>query len=229
MPTSTVEDYLKSILLQQQKAGGELVGTGGIAADLGVAPGTVTAMLKTLSNSGLAIYERYSGVRLTPAGETLALHVLRRHRLIELFLVRIMKVDWSEVHEDAEILEHAFSERLIERIDDLLGHPDVDPHGDPIPSPAGDIIRRDLTCLVDCPPGTRLEVARLTDQSAEFLRLMEREGLVPGCRLQVEEHRAAADTLVLALETGHETSLGLRAAEKILVMVQAAEPVPANA
>jgi len=221
MPTSTVEDYLKSILLRQQTEGEGLVGTGGIAADLGVAPGTVTAMLKTLSASGLAIYERYSGVRLTPAGERLALHVLRRHRLIELFLVRIMKVDWSEVHEDAEILEHAFTDRLIERIDDLLGYPDVDPHGDPIPSAEGDLIRRELTCLADCPTATPLEVARLTDQSADFLRLMESEGLVPGCRLEVEERRTAADTLVLRLDSGHETSLGLRAAEKILVTVRA--------
>ena len=229
MPSSTVEDYLKSILLRQQSDDQRLVGTGGIAADLGVAPGTVTAMLKTLSSSGLAVYERYSGVRLTPAGELLALHVLRRHRLVELFLVRIMKMDWSEVHAEAEILEHAVTDRLIERIDDLLGYPDVDPHGDPIPSAEGDVIRRDLTSLVDCLPATPLEVARLTDQRADFLRLMEHEGLVPGCRLEIAERRPAADALVVRLASGRETNLGLRAAEKILVTVQAAEPATAEA
>ena len=137
MPTSTVEDYLKQILLEEQRHPGEQVGMGKIADALGLAPGTVTTMVKTLAGSGLLDYEPYSGVRLTDSGRQLALHVLRRHRLIEVFLVQVMGMDWSEVHPEAEGLEHAISDRLIERMDEMLGHPVVDPHGDPIPSAHG--------------------------------------------------------------------------------------------
>ncbi len=135
MATSTVEDYLKCILTHEQASGDALVGMGQISASLEVAPGTVTAMMKTLAESELVTYEPYSGVRLTPAGRKLAAHVLRRHRLIELFLVQVLELDWSEVHEEAELLEHAVSDRLIERMDEMLGRPQVDPHGDPIPTP----------------------------------------------------------------------------------------------
>ena len=93
-------------------------------------------MMKTLTESQLVIYEPYAGVRLTPAGRRLAAHVIRRHRLVELFLVRIMGMDWSEVHRDAEVLEHAISDQLLERMDEKLGHPSFDPHGDPIPTAA---------------------------------------------------------------------------------------------
>ena len=130
MPTSTVEDYLKCILAAQQRRPESLVTMGEIGSALGVAPGTVTAMVKTLAESGLVAYEPYSGVRLSEAGERLATHVLRRHRLIELFLVEKMGYDWSEVHDEAERLEHAVSERVIDRIDELLGRPSVDPNGD---------------------------------------------------------------------------------------------------
>jgi DtxR family Mn-dependent transcriptional regulator len=134
MPTSTVEDYLKCIYVEARNKPGELVSTGRIASAMKVAPGTVTAMMKTLMESGLIRYEPYAGVMLTDAGRKLATHVLRRHRLVELFLVEIMNMDWSEVHEEAEVLEHAVSESLIERIDEMLGHPTADPHGDPIPT-----------------------------------------------------------------------------------------------
>lgn len=133
MPSSAVEDYLKRIFLEQTEDAGKRVPTGQIAQALGVTPGTATAMIKTLAGSGLVAYEPYAGVRLTEAGLQLATHVVRRHRLVELFLVEVMGMDWSEVHADAEVLEHAVSERLIERIDAMLGFPAADPHGDPIP------------------------------------------------------------------------------------------------
>ena len=117
MATSTGEDYLKGSLLEGQKSRGELVSMGQIASALSVAPGTVTAMVKTLASSGLVAYEPYSGVELTEAGRRLATHVLRRHRLIELFLVRVLKIDWSEVHAEAELLEHAVSDRPVDRMD----------------------------------------------------------------------------------------------------------------
>src|ERR671924_1480419 len=139
LPSSTVENYLKaiyqgqSVLTDQQR----LVPMGHVAAALGVTPGTATTMVKALAESGLAEYEPYSGVRLTAAGEKLAGLVLRRHRLVELFLVKVMGMSWAEVHEEAEQLEHVVSERLIERIDEMLGRPAADPHGDPIPDAEG--------------------------------------------------------------------------------------------
>ena len=217
MPTSTVEDYLKCILLAEHRAPGSLVGTGQIAAALSVAPGTVTGMVKTLADSGLVTYEPYSGVRLTDHGRQLATHVLRRHRLIELFLVQVMGMDWSEVHAEAELLEHAVSDRLIERMDDMLGHPSVDPHGDPIPDVHGVVVAQQLPSLLDCPLDLPVQVARVDDQTREFLLLAERRGLKPGNRLRVLARDEAADTVELQLASGEPLSLGFRAASKILI------------
>jgi DtxR family Mn-dependent transcriptional regulator len=217
MPTSTVEDYLKCIFLAQQSSEEQLISTGQIAAALDVAPGTATAMVKALAESGLVEYEPYSGVRLKPAGEKLAAHVLRRHRLIELFLVQVMGIDWSEVHAEAELLEHAVSERLIDRIDEMLGRPEADPHGDPIPTVSGELDPTDDPSLLSCALNVPVSVVRVTDQSAEFLRLIERCGLVPGSRLRVSARDEHADTVMLNLLIGEAVSLGFRAASKILV------------
>lgn len=217
MPTSTVEDYLKCILLEQQRAPESLVTMGQIGSALKVAPGTVTAMVKTLADSGLLSYEPYSGVRLTPPGRQLATHVLRRHRLIELFLVTVMGMDWSEVHAEAELLEHAVSERLVERMDEMLGFPSTDPHGDPIPDVHGVVEEVELPSLVGCDVGVPLRVARVGDQSRDFLQLVERRGLKPGQGLRVNARDETADTLELRLDSGEELSLGFRAGSKILV------------
>jgi DtxR family Mn-dependent transcriptional regulator len=217
MATSTVEDYLKCILLEQGSDPEALVSMRQIATALSVAPGTVTAMMKALADSGLLTYEPYSGVRLTSSGRQLALHVLRRHRLIELFLVRVMGMDWSEVHAEAEELEHAASDRLIERMDDMLGHPSVDPHGDPIPTVHGDVQEVELPSLLHCELGVPLRVARVGDQSREFLQLLEKRGLRPGSLLRVESRDEAADAVELRLDGGERLSLGFRAASKIFV------------
>src|SRR6185436_274808 len=139
LPSSTVENYLKAIYQGQSSLARDqrLVPMGHVAAALGVTPGTATTMVKALAESGLVEYEPYGGVRLSAAGEKLATLVLRRHRLIELFLVQVMGMSWADVHDEAENLEHAVSDRLIDRIDEMLGHPSVDPHGDPIPGPEG--------------------------------------------------------------------------------------------
>jgi len=222
MATSTVEDYLKAILVEEQRDPESLVTTGRIAAACRVAPGTATSMVKTLADSALVTYEPYSGVRLTDAGRQLAAHVLRRHRLVELFLVEVLKMDWSEVHDEAERLEHAVSEELIARIDEMLGHPAVDPHGDPIPDAQGQVEEPDLPSLATCAVRRGFRVARVRDQTPEFLRLVERRGLMPGRRVRVEERDPAADTVALVLGgkgsgDGERLSLGFRAAGKILV------------
>jgi DtxR family Mn-dependent transcriptional regulator len=217
MPTSTVEDYLKCILLEQQRDPEALVSMRRISAALSVAPGTVTAMMKTLADSGLLSYEPYSGVRLTDSGRQLAVHVLRRHRLIELFLVKVMGMDWSEVHAEAEELEHAVSDRLIERMDEMLGYPSADPHGDPIPDVHGVVEHVVLPSLLDCELGTPLKVVRVGDQSRDFLQLLERRSLKPGSGLAVQGRDEAADAVELKLDSGETLTLGFRAASKIYV------------
>ena len=219
IPSQTVENYLKTIFLAQSShdAGEELVPMGQIAAGLGVVPGTATTMIKTLAESGLVHYEPYMGVRLTPAGEKLASLVLRRHRLIELFLVKVLHMNWSEVHDEAERLEHAVSERLIDRIDDMLGRPAVDPHGDPIPTAEGTIARHDHVDLMTAGIDTPLVVTRILDQDPEFLRFAETRRLVPGASLVVRERHPAADSVRLELPSGDVVTIGTRAASKVLV------------
>jgi DtxR family Mn-dependent transcriptional regulator len=221
LPSSTVENYLKAIFIGegQLPAGQTLVPMGQLASALTVAPGTATTMVKALAESGLAEYEPYNGVRLTTAGSRLAALVLRRHRLIELFLVQKLGMSWDEVHEDAEQLEHVVSDRLIERIDEILGHPEVDPHGDPIPSRDGELVRRQLDSLLTCPLGTAVTVMRVTDQDAGFLRFIESHSLKPGQSIAVEERDEVADSVRLRLTNGHRLTIGMRAASKVLVAV----------
>jgi len=218
MPTSTVENYLKAILhLSAAAADHEsLAPLGQLAARLGVTAGTATSMVKRLADEGLASYEPRRGVKLTERGEKLALRVLRRHRLVELFLVDVMRLNWSEVNAEAEVLEHAISDRLLDRIDEMLGHPSHDPHGDPIPTAKGELPSRELTTLEQSPAGP-VRVARVTDQSAAFLRYVEREGLNPGARLVVRGRDALAETITVSLADGGEKHLGLGAAAKLLV------------
>src|SRR6476620_11057127 len=221
LPSSTVENYLKAIYQGQVAlpAGSRLVSMGYVASALGVTPGTATTMVKALAESGLAEYEPYSGVRLSPAGEKLAGLVLRRHRLVELFLVQVMGMSWAEVHDEAEQLEHVVSERLIERIDEMLGHPTSDPHGDPIPTPDGAIATRELDTLLTCPLGTRLRVTRIADQDPAFLRFIERNDLKPGQTVEVETRDAAADSVLLRGKDRRLITIGARAASKLLVEV----------
>jgi DtxR family Mn-dependent transcriptional regulator len=194
----TVENYLKGILLLEPGES-HSVSTGRIAAALGVAPGTVTAMLKTLEEAGLVRYRRYGGVQLTKQGETLALHVQRRHRVVELFLVKVLGMPWTEVHEEAEALEHAISEKVLRKMDALLGHPTSDPHGDPIPQANGQVPDEPALALGGARPGERLRVVRLTDQRPEFLKLAERLGLEPRAEVEVLKRDEAAQILRLSV------------------------------
>ena len=162
-------------------------------------------------------YLPYNGVRLTEAGRRLATHILRRHRLVEQFLVEVMGMDWSEVHPEAEILEHAVSDRLIERMDEMLGRPSVDPHGDPIPTACGTVDEPDHPSLLVCPLDRPLEIARVTDQRADFLRLLERHELMPGRRAVVRARDEMAETVDVHPEGRESLQLGYHAASRILV------------
>ena len=222
LPSSTVENYLKAIHVAQSRLDGAraLVPMGQLSTALGVVPGTATSMVKALADAGLVTYEPYSGVRLTTAGEKLAAAVLRRHRLIELFLVQVMGMSWAEVHDEAEQLEHAVSDRLIDRIDAMLGRPAVDPHGDPIPDTEGVIPPADHQTLLTCPIDQPLVVSRVVDQDAAFLRFIEQSELKPGQPVIVEGRDAAADRVVVRTASERTVALGTRAASKLLVEVR---------
>jgi DtxR family Mn-dependent transcriptional regulator len=216
LPSLTVENYVKAIYQIGAAQQAAPVATGQLAAALNVSPGTVTSMLKTLSESGLATYTPYEGVQLTSAGEALALRVVRRHRLIELFLARTLGMNWDEVHEEAEHMEHAVSDRLVDRIDAYLGRPPVDPHGDPIPRADLSLAQPDVRPLANCPEGFRFRLARVVDQSAEFLRFLSESGLALGASGQVKANQPQAGAVTVEAD-GREVTLGREAAEKILV------------
>lgn len=217
MATATVENYLKAIFLVQEREPGRAVATGRIAETLEVVPGTATAMMKTLADTGLIEYEPYTGARLTDAGRRLAARVLRRHRLVELFLVQVMGMGWSEVHEEAEILEHAVSDRLVERMDRMLGNPTVDPHGDPIPDTDGRMSRDRFPSLMECPLQVECIVRRVTDQRGEFLERLESFGLMPGRHVRVGSRDELAETVEIQSMSGDSFALGFRAASRVLV------------
>lgn len=218
VPSLTVENYLKAIYTLCHESG-HPAATGAIAQALDVSPGTVTSMLKTLADAGLATYTPYSGAELTRKGQTLALHVVRRHRLIELFLVKTLNLSWDEVHAEAEHLEHAVSELLIDRIDAYLGHPKADPHGDPIPSQEGKVDEsQPRQSLAHCTAGEKFTLVRVLDQSPEFLRFLTEAGLTIGTAGKVLSNRAEAGVVSIS-SNGNEATLGSQAAQKILVTV----------
>jgi DtxR family Mn-dependent transcriptional regulator len=219
MPSITVENYLKALFTAQQHADGDaLVPMGTVAAAMGVTPGTATSMVKALAESGLVDYEPRGGVKLTTRGEKLALHVLRRHRLVELFLVEVLGLDWSEVDEEAEELEHAISDKVLARIDALLRYPKVDPHGDPIPTSQGRLpAHRALASLAECDLGTRVRVARVIDQNPQFLQFVDRNNLKPGTELVVRSRDDVADAVAIQPKHQQSLTLGTAAAAKILV------------
>ena len=215
--SSTVEDYLKHLYAEQAAAGSGLLPMGKLAQALGVTPGTATTMVKALSDSGLVKYEPRDGVRLTAAGERHALNVIRRHRLVELFLVRELGLDWSEVHEEAEELEHAISEKVLDKIDALLGHPQFDPHGDPIPGAKGQLASATLKSLAECVLHKPVRIGRVTGQDAAFLQTLNRLGLTPGTQVVVEARDTLADSVTIRPKGQSVTTLGTAAAAKILV------------
>jgi DtxR family transcriptional regulator, Mn-dependent transcriptional regulator len=220
MPSSTVENYLKAIYIgtNSLEPPQRLLPMGQLASALNVTPGTATTMVKTLAESGLVEYEPYAGVALTKAGQKLAALVTRRHRLIELFLVQVMGYSWDEVHDEAEQLEHTVSERLVDRMDAMLGRPETDPHGDPIPNAEGMVKpQKKVQTLLTCPLDTTVTVTRVIDQDKDFLRFIEQHNLKPGEAILVEERDAAADSVRVKGSNDRRLTLGTRAASKVLV------------
>ncbi|MCH7546523.1 MAG: metal-dependent transcriptional regulator [Planctomycetes bacterium] len=217
MPSKAAEDYLKHIFLLHQRAQEDLVPMGDLAESMGVVPGTATSMVKKLNAARLVNYEAYSGVKLTAKGRRIALQVLRRHRIIETLLVKTFGLDWSEVHDEAEQLEHTISDRLLERIDVFLGHPTTDPHGDPIPSAQGQLPKSSPRRLSDCSQGEKVTICRIVDQDQDFLRFIEQHGLKPGSQVQIDVIDEAGDSIRILPERKKPLIMGSHAARKLLV------------
>lgn len=187
MPSDSIENYLKTIHKLSQASGPERVKTKDIADRLELSLPSVTSMLKTLSRQGYLDYVPYQGVHLTDAGHIAALKVVRKHRLIELFLLRTLDMDWSEVHEEAELLEHALSDKLTDRIDAFLGFPRHDPHGDPIPHRDGTIPESIGMLLTEVGLAQPMAIHRVLTQNSEVLRYLDDKGINLGARLAVVE------------------------------------------
>ena len=218
MPTQAVEDYLKAVFMLG--AAGEQVTTTAVARRLGVAAPSASAMVKRLVGEGLLDHEPYGEVRLTAEGEQRALRVVRRHRLVETFLNRVLGMPWDEVHDEAELLDHVISERLERQIAAALGDPDRDPHGDPIPPLVGahEERDRDHPPLAGTPAGTRVRVERVAHQEPEALRYLAGLGVVPGAELVVGEEAPFGGPVWV--DTGDARhALGAELAREILVSV----------
>ncbi len=179
--TAPVEDYLKTIYAFERD--GRSAATTDIAQRLSIAPASVSGMVQRLADQGLVEYERYKGVRLTAAGRKAALKTLRRHRVIEAYLVRALGYGWDGVHEEAERLEHAASDTLIDRMAEAIGEPLTDPHGAPIPTREGKIDETVHQSLADAEVGSRTRVVRVGDEDPRMLRYLDSLGLRPGAEV----------------------------------------------
>jgi DtxR family Mn-dependent transcriptional regulator len=221
--TEAVEDFVKAVYKLQQIH--EQVPTTAIAQELNITPPSATDMAKKLSDKArlkepLLIYARYKGVRLTKLGEEVALEVLRHHRLVELYLVEALGYSLDEVHDEAERLEHVISERFEARIAEWLGHPDIDPHGDPIPSLEGDMPEGlKMVPLAEFPTGKAGTVKRLLDQSPDILQYLHDKGIWPGVSIIVTE-REKFDGLTHIQIDGKEHVLGQTITRHVLMSLE---------
>ena len=200
----------------QLRSEGRPVGTGAVAEQLGVTPASASAMLKRLAEEGLVEHTPYRGVRLTDAGEQLALEMIRHHRLLELFLAEVLGMPWDRVHAEAEVLEHHISEELEELIAAKLGQPARDPHGDPIPSRELDLEADDSVPLAQLKPGDRGTFVRVSDRDAEMLRYLDQRGIHPGARLRVVEREPFEGPLTVEV-SGRSHALGGKLVERMRV------------
>ncbi|WP_188828263.1 metal-dependent transcriptional regulator [Nocardia camponoti] len=213
--SSVAQDYLKCIWTAQEWSQ-EKVSTKLLAERMGVSASTVSEAVRKLSDQGLVEHARYGSITLTSQGRRAAIEMVRRHRLIETFLVNELGYGWDEVHDEAEILEHAVSELLMSRIDAKLGHPDRDPHGDPIPSVDGDVPTPPARKLSDFAAGESGRVARISDADPAMLRYFDSVGIALDTLITVEERRDFAGTIAVRLAAADgPTELGTLAAEAI--------------
>jgi DtxR family transcriptional regulator, Mn-dependent transcriptional regulator len=183
--SAAIEDYLKAIYQLRASSSGGAVMTSALAAGMQVSAASATNMIKKLATMKLARHSPYRGVELTPAGEKIALEIVRHHRLIELFLSETLGIPWDEVHVEAHKLEHVLSDNLEDHLAQFLGNPTQDPHGDPIPTKAGVLPTEIQTALSDLAPGARATIRRVIDQDPAHLRYLSHLGAVPGATVRM--------------------------------------------
>jgi len=213
--TRSRQDYLKALFALSPEGGA--VSTSRIARRLGVSAPSVTHMLGELARERLVSHAPRAGARLTPSGRRAALAVVRRHRVIETFLVEVLALDWADVHDDAEQLEHAVSPRVLEALERLMGHPAEDPHGHPIPDRSGRMrLRRGLTPLATLARGVRATVRQMRDADARHLTHWKSLGLVPGAHVVVRDVRALDHVMEFEV-AGHRHVTALAALDGVLV------------
>jgi len=213
--TRSVEDYLKAIYRLSPQ--GRPAATSEIAQRLELSPASVSGMVKRLSEQGLLEHVPYKGVQLTPEGRRAALRMLRRHRLIEAYLVAFLGYTWDTVHAEAERLEHAVSDTLVDRMAAVLGHPAVDPHGDPIPTSEGDILELATTPLSEVPTGATAEICQVEEGQPDRLRYIASIGLRPGVPVTVVDRQPFQGPITIAVDgdthvIGHELAQVVRCA-----------------
>ncbi len=213
--SATEENYLKAIYKFSEE--GNTVSTNTISKFLNTTPASVTDMVKRLSEKKLVDYQPYKGVLLTSEGQRIALKTIRKHRLWEVFLVKTLDFSWDAVHETAEQLEHINSPELIDKLDEFLGYPKFDPHGDPIPSPSGEIVYREAILLGEVKEGSVVEVVGVSEDSGDFLRYLDRIGVNLGTRLIVLECIAFDQTLLIDIN-GREIMLSGEFTKRISVI-----------
>jgi len=214
MPSEQIEDYLKNIYKIESSDG--KVATTALSRKLGIAPASVTEMIKRLAEEGIVTHTPYRGVQLTTEGRKRALQIIRRHRLWEAFLVEVLKFDWHEIDEEADRLEHLTSEKLERHIDQLLGFPSTDPHGDAIPSPEGTLTDQPGESLDETEEGRTVVVRRVSDSSPEILRLATRLGIALNRRIKVKE-RIGFDGTLRVIVGRKEQSISSKLARNIFV------------
>lgn len=213
--SEAVEDYAKAVYALRGRSE-DAVTTSALAERLGISPGSVTAMLKRMGEMGLVAHEPYRGVRLTDAGERVALEVIRHHRLIEAYLVEALDMPWDRVHDEAEVLEHYISEDLERLIAAKLGDPSLDPHGDPIPTAELDLAADATIALLDLPVGATARFTRVSDSRPEMLRYLDQRGIRPGAELRLCEAEPFGGPLVVEIE-GELNHLGEELARRMRV------------
>jgi DtxR family Mn-dependent transcriptional regulator len=199
MRSPSIEDYLKAVYKLEENEGAP-VSTGDLAQAMEVSSASASNMIKRLDELDFLTYEAYEGATLTNPGRTVALEVIRHHRLLELYLKDVMGFSWDEIHEEAEILEHHISERFEDRIEEMLGHPERDPHGHPIPARDGTVDTLPTRSLADLVEGNAASIDHIADEDGELLDLLEQRGLLPGATVEVVDTRPLDGLLVVAVD-----------------------------
>lgn len=212
--TTSTEDYLKAIYKLESSSGNKGVSTSKLAEEMEVANASVTNMVKRLAEMGLVHYESYYGTRLTDAGRKIALEMIRHHRLLELYLTEMLGYSWDEVHEEAEKLEHHISEQFEDKIAELLDNPKFDPHGDPIPTKDGKMPELLLIPVSEIEDDDTHILRRVKNQDPEFLRYLEKLGLIPGVKIRVLNKEPFEGPVEIELE-GEKLSIGYNIAKEL--------------